>query len=100
MLKGAKPWIGLLDAAQTGGVVQVDPAPGTKATTLSPAEGLKRQIQQDVFAQKFREIEAIVSKHIHVHLRSGQLDLLSTKGTLGSKEQDRELIRHRDGNRF
>ena len=100
MLKGAKPRIGFLDTALAGGFVQVDPAAGTEAAALGPAEGLKRQIQQDVLTQEPRKVEAIVRQDIHIHLRSGQLDRLAPKGLLGAEVQDHELVRYWNRDRF
>ncbi len=100
MLKGAKPWIGFVGAALAGGFVQVDPATGTEATALSPAEGLEWQVQQDIFAQQPGKVEPIVLKDVHIHLSSVQLDLLAAKALSRCTVQDDELIRYWNGNRL
>ena len=97
MLKGKKSWIAFLNAAQTRGLVQVDPATGTKATAFSPAKGLKRHVQQDILAQEPGQIKVIALHHIDVHLGSTEFDLLVAKGFAGSDVQNCELIGY--GNR-
>lgn len=96
MLKAAEPRVRFLDAALTGGVVQVHPAARTKATALGLAEGLNRQVQEDAFADDPRQIEAIVLKEIYVHLLNGQLDILGTRAHPGSQVQDLEPVGKRD----
>jgi hypothetical protein len=49
MLKGTKPRVGFRDATLAGDLVQVDPAAGTEATALGPAQRLKWQVQEHVF---------------------------------------------------
>lgn len=100
MLKGKKPWIAFLNLAPTRGLVQVDPAMGTKAAAFSPAKGLKRQAQQHILAQKPGHVEAIVLHHIDIHLGSAEFALLCAKSFTGSRKQNRELIRDRNRDRL
>lgn len=79
-LKGAKSWIRFPDGTLTGGLIQVDPAAGTQATAVGPAERLKRQIQQHILPQEPGQINAIIRQNIHVDLCIGQLDFLGRKG--------------------
>ncbi len=81
-----EPWIGFPGETLTGGFVQVDSAARAEASTSGPAEGLKRQVQQHVFAHEPREIETVTLQDIHIHVRGGQLELVARKGILGRKE--------------
>lgn len=70
---------------------------GAKTTAVGPAQGLQRQIQQDILAQQPGQIQAIVLHGVDVHLGGAKFNLLVAKGFSGFRIQNRKRIR--DGNR-